>query len=164
MSTAATEADATRSGASAARSGIRLIAVIGLAAVVLHAAAAMAMLPDAVMAGVMALMAGICLPCSVHALRAPSIGALRWIVAFSAGAALLHAGVLLGPWQGLAAHEHAVEIGLSDQGGAGASPVALDHATLMFAVIASDITIALIAAVLLNTLRRRSTPRGNSWT
>lgn len=164
MSTVATDADATRSRRSAARHGIRLIAVIGLAAVVLHGAAAAAMLPDAAMAGVMVLMAGMCLPCNVHALLMPSIGALRWIVGFSAGAALLHAGILLGPWQGLPAHGHAVGIEFSDRAGTGEGPVAPGHATLMFAVIASEITIALITAVLLNILRRRSAPHGVSRT
>ena len=98
-------------------------------------------------------MVGVCLPCAVHIWRDGRPGSLRRVMACALAMAALHAVLLLGvgAGSGSAGHNHGVsgipaaETAVSAAGSAAGG---------MLAIIAMEITTALLAATLLARLRR----------
>ena len=105
-------------------------------------------------------MVGVCLPCAVHIWRDGRAGALRQVMACGLAMTVLHAALLLGGagsgggagWGGGASgHGH----GAAALPAAGAAGSAVGSgAEVLLAVIALEITTALLAATLLARLRR----------
>jgi hypothetical protein len=99
----------------------------------------------------MVAMVGICLPCAVHIWRDGRAGALRQVMCCALAMTVLHAALLLGAAGsrgGPPGHGH----------GTAALPAAGDGgqaAMELLAIVALEITTALLAATLLARLRRR---------
>lgn len=98
-------------------------------------------------------MVGVCLPCAVHIWRDGRAGSLRQVMACGLAMTVLHAVLLLGAagsGSGASGHSHGAAA-LPAAGGAAAGSAAGG----LLAVIALEITTALLAATLLARLRRR---------
>lgn len=96
-------------------------------------------------------MVGVCLPCAVHIWREGRTGPLRQVMGCALAMAVLHAVLLLGgagSGSGASAHSHGVAA-LPGSEAAGSAAGGL------LAVVALEITTALLAATLLSRLRRR---------
>ncbi|CAN7502025.1 hypothetical protein LJR078_003573 [Arthrobacter sp. LjRoot78] len=93
-------------------------------------------------------MVGVCLPCAVHIWREGRVGALRQVMACALAMTALHAFLLLGTASGGGPHAHS-------HGVPGVPAVAGTGAGGLLAVVALEITTALLAATLLARLRRR---------
>ena len=104
-------------------------------------------------------MVGVCLPCAVHIWREGRVDSLRQVMACGLAMTVLHAALLLGggsgygagSGSGAAAHSHAALPAAAAAGSAAGSA-----AGGLLAVIALEITTALLAATLLARLRRVS--------
>nr|WP_307052071.1 hypothetical protein [Arthrobacter oryzae] len=99
-------------------------------------------------------MVGVCLPCAVHIWRDGRVGSLRQVMAGGLGMTVLHAVLLLGSagsGSGASGHSH----GAAALPAAVAGSAANSAAGGLLAVIALEITTALLAATLLARLRRR---------
>jgi hypothetical protein len=99
-------------------------------------------------------MVGVCLPCAVHIWRDGRVGSLRQVMACGLGMTVLHAVLLLGSagsGSGASGHSH----GAAALPAAVAGSAANSAAGGLLAVIALEITTALLAATLLARLRRR---------
>lgn len=104
-------------------------------------------------------MVGVCLPCAVHIWREGRVGSLRQVMACGLAMTVLHASLLLGggsgygagSGSGAAGHSHAALPAAAAAGSAAGSA-----AGGLLAVIALEITTALLAATLLARLRRVS--------
>jgi hypothetical protein len=95
-------------------------------------------------------MVGVCLPCAVHIWRDGRAGSLRQVMACGLAMTVLHAALLLGgaaAGSGAAGHGHG-PAALPAAGPAGSAAEGL------LAIIALEITTALLAATLLARLRR----------
>ncbi|YCH15200.1 hypothetical protein M1E01_17695 [Arthrobacter sp. D1-17] len=103
------------------------------------------------LSALMLAMAAVCLPCAVHVWRHSSVSALRRIMASGVAMAVLHAFLLLAPAG--SAHHHA------GSGPAAATAMAGEPegsaAAALLAVIALEITTALLASTLVARLRPR---------
>ncbi|WP_454699418.1 hypothetical protein [Arthrobacter humicola] len=92
-------------------------------------------------------MVGVCLPCAVHIWREGRVGSLRQVMACALAMTALHAYLLLGTASGAGSHAH----------GHGVSGVPADAGSSaggLLAVLALELTTALLAATLLARLRR----------
>jgi Kef-type K+ transport system membrane component KefB len=94
----------------------------------------------------MVAMVAVCLPCSLHIWRHGRVRALHRVIGCALAMAVLHALLVLGA--GPSGHAHAASAGA----GAGTSTSA---AAVSLAVIAVEITTALLAATLVARLRAR---------
>lgn len=94
-------------------------------------------------------MVGVCLPCAVHIWRGGRPGSLRQVMACALAMTALHAILLLGgaPGSPASGHGHAA-VHVPAAGAAGTPAEAL------LAVLALELTTALLAATLLARLRR----------
>ncbi|KRE53384.1 hypothetical protein ASG92_07620 [Arthrobacter sp. Soil736] len=95
-------------------------------------------------------MVGVCVPCAVHIWRDGRAGSLRQVMACGLAMAVLHAALLLGgavAGSGAAGHSHGAAA-LPAAGPAGSAAEGL------LAIVALEITTALLAATLLARLRR----------
>ncbi|MBT2552560.1 hypothetical protein J7I89_05920 [Arthrobacter sp. ISL-5] len=100
-------------------------------------------------------MVGVCLPCAVHIWRDGRAGSLRQVMACGLAMAVLHAALLLGgdaAGSGAAGHSHGAAA-LPAAGAAGSADGSAAGGLL--AIVAMEITTALLAATLLARLRRR---------
>jgi len=97
-------------------------------------------------------MVAVCLPCAVHILRHGRISALRQVMAAALAMTGVHAVLLLGAGAGGAGHSHH---GTAAAASAGAAP---SGSGALLAVMALEMTTALLAATLLARLRAQ--PRG----
>jgi hypothetical protein len=97
-------------------------------------------------------MVAVCLPCAVHIWRHGRVTAVRQVMAAALAMTGVHAVLLLGAGSGGAGHIHngAAAAAAAAAGAAPAGPVAL------LAVIALEVTTALLAATLLARLRARA--------
>lgn len=98
-------------------------------------------------------MVAVCLPCAVHIWGHGRVSSLRQIMASAVAMAGVHAALLLGVGSGAraAAHvHHAAGTVANEAAGAASGAVAL------LAIIALEMTTALLAATLLARLRTRS--------
>jgi hypothetical protein len=97
-------------------------------------------------------MVGVCLPCAIHIWRDGRAGALRQGMGCALAMTVLHAVLLLGgavvPGGGASGHSHGAAA-LPASGAAGSAAEGL------LAIVALEITTALLAATLLARLRRR---------
>jgi hypothetical protein len=93
-------------------------------------------------------MVAVCLPCAVHIWRHGRVTAVRQVMAAALAMTGVHAVLLLGAGSGGAGHIH--NGAAAAAGAAPAGPVAL------LAVIALEVTTALLAATLLARLRARA--------
>jgi hypothetical protein len=96
-------------------------------------------------------MVGVCLPCAVHIWRDGRAGSLQQVMACGLAMAVLHAALLLGgasAGSGAGGHSHGAAA-LPAAGAAGSAAEGL------LAIVALEITTALLAATLLARLRRR---------
>ncbi|WP_258064522.1 hypothetical protein [Arthrobacter sp. ZGTC131] len=98
-------------------------------------------------------MVGVCLPCAFHIWRDGRAGSLRQVMACGLAMTVLHAALLLGGAAGGAAagHSHGTALPAA---GAGWSAAGSASGGLL-AIVALEITTALLAATLLARLRRR---------
>jgi hypothetical protein len=97
-------------------------------------------------------MVGVCLPCAVHIWREGRVDALRQVMACGLAMTVLHAALLLGgtaAGRGASGHIH----GTAALRAAGVAGSAADG---LLAIVALEITTALLAATLLARLRRPS--------
>ncbi|MDV8149104.1 hypothetical protein [Arthrobacter sp. B10-11] len=93
-------------------------------------------------------MVGVCLPCAVHIWREGRIGSLHQVMACALAMTALHAYLLLGTASGGGSHGHSHGVsGLPAEAGSAAGG--------LLAVLALELTTALLAATLLARLRRR---------
>jgi hypothetical protein len=99
-------------------------------------------------------MVAVCLPCAVHIWRHGRATALRQVMAAALAMTGVHAVLLLGAGAGGSGHAHS-GAGNAAAAAAGAAPVG---SGALLAVIALEITTALLAATLLARLRAQ--PRG----
>ena len=102
-------------------------------------------------------MVGVCLPCAVHIWRDGRAGSLRQVMACGLAMTVLHAVLLLGAadsGSGASGHSHAAAA-LPAAAAAEAEAAAGSAAGGLLAVIALEITTALLAATLLARLRRQ---------
>jgi hypothetical protein len=94
----------------------------------------------------MVAMVAVCLPCSLHIWRHGRVGALHRVMGCALAMAVLHAMLVLGA--GPSGHAHAASAG-------GVPGAATSAAAVSLAVIAVEITTALLAATLVARLRAR---------
>lgn len=96
-------------------------------------------------------MVAVCLPCAVHIWRHGRLRALRQVMAAALAMTAVHAVLLLGTGAGGTGHSHhGTAAAAAGAGGAGAAP---SGSGALLAVIALEMTTALIAATLLARLR-----------
>jgi hypothetical protein len=100
-------------------------------------------------------MVGVCLPCAVHIWRDGRAGSLRQVMACGLAMTVLHAALLLGGAAGSTAASHGHGTAALPAAGAAGS-AAGSAAGGLLAVVALEITTALLAATLLARLRRPS--------
>jgi hypothetical protein len=93
-------------------------------------------------------MVAVCLPCAVHIWRHGRVTAVRQVMAAALAMTGVHAVLLLGAGSGGAGHIH--------QGAAAAAGAAPAGSGALLAVIALEVTTALLAATLLARLRARA--------
>jgi hypothetical protein len=93
-------------------------------------------------------MVAVCLPCAVHIWRHGRLRALRQVMAAALAMTAVHAVLLLGTGAGGTGHSHHGTAAAA--AGAGAAP---SGSGALLAVIALEMTTALIAATLLARLR-----------
>lgn len=95
-------------------------------------------------------MVGVCLPCAFHIWRDGRVGSLRQVMACGLAMTVLHAALLLGgaaSGGGAAGHSHGTALPAAGAAGSAAEG--------LLAIVALEITTALLAATLLARLRRR---------
>lgn len=97
-------------------------------------------------------MVAVCLPCSVHIWRRGRAGSLRQVMATALAMTAVHAVLLLGAGPGAGGHAHsgAATASAAASAAAGAAP---SGSAALLAVIALEMTTALLAATLLARLR-----------
>ena len=94
-------------------------------------------------------MVGVCLPCAVHIWREGRIGSLHQVMACALAMTALHAYLFLGTASGGGSHGHSHGAAVTAAEGSASAAGGL------LAVLALEITTALLAATLLARLRRR---------
>lgn len=98
-------------------------------------------------------MVAVCLPCAVHIWRHGRTTAVRQVMAAALAMTGVHAVLLLGAGSGGAGHIHHGTAAAAGAAAAGAAPTG---SGALLAVIALEMTTALLAATLLARLRARA--------
>jgi hypothetical protein len=125
----------------------RLCAVVVAVSSAVHVWLAVQNQHGAWLSALMLALAGLCLPCALHIWRHSRVAALRRVMACAVSMAALH-GFLLLAGSGAGGHGH---VGTSGSRGIhGAAP---DQAGSLLAVVALEMTTALVAATLIARLR-----------
>lgn len=125
----------------------RLCAVITAGSCLAHVCLAVQDQHGAWLSALMLALAGVCLPCALHIWRHSRVAALRRVMACAVSMAALH-GLLLLAGSGAGGHGH---VGTS--GPRGIHGTAPDQAGSLLAVVALEMTTALLAATLIARLR-----------